>query len=393
MKHFLLTLCWFVSLGILSLHAESPDRSRPLGLDLPRSTPTSASTYNEPPRRFVAISFGAPQHQIGHAPATGFRADLPSGLTGNPQVVAATAALPNQPLLLNTELANGPCCYEEGIQVLVNEEAQQYAISFDLATQQLGDSFNQFQLWLNDASAPLLRFQPDYQVVLDQVGAIAGFGDDQRLHISLLLDIEQGQLELIINDVLLYQGEYLLDSLHSLQFLMTAEGGATPEQVNPEASAALDNILVANGSYRYTNLHADLQRSTETTKNAQELALQSRVRNNSNQIAEEVSLVHLLPPGTRVIRLTSNELDCDVIEDLVRCYTDQLSPMAQATLLLTLENTHPKEGMDISVMATSPAEDIDSSDNYASSHFAGSSSLLFLLSVLLLWWMMGQKTD
>ena len=394
MKNVLIALCWLVSLGVLSLHAESFEGSEVPAADSREADKATAAmcgreTGANPaevvePRRFAALNFGAPLHLAGQKPATGNGSIMPAGLSGNPQVVAATPVLPNQPLLLNTELANGPCCYEEGIQVLVAEESAQYVVSFDLASQQLGDSFNQFQLWLNDDSAPLLRFQPDYLVVLEGVGAIASFRDDHLLHVQVQLDLQAGQLQVAINGEPLYAGELALTHLHSLQFLLTAEGGATPEQVNPEASVALDNIVVANASYEYVNLQATLQRSADEQPDGV-IELLSIVQNVSAHTARDVILTHLLPAGTRVLAMNSEQMSCEATPDQVKCHVETLAALEQATVTLQLESAEQRQPLEVTAIATSQSDEIDNHDNRSQGRFAGNSSLLLLAALLLLW--------
>ena len=391
MKNLLIALCWLVSLGVLSLHAESfdsagktPATSHPTGNESARGREISPGPAVEP-RRFVALNFNAPLHPAGQKPVTGNGAGMPAGLSGYPQVVAATPVLPHQPLVLNTELANGPCCYEEGIQVLVAEESDQYVISFDLASQQLGRSNSQFQLWLNDGPAPLLRFQSDYLLVLDSVGAIASFRDDHLLHVQLLLDLPGRLLRVTINGETLHEGALALEYLHSLQFLMTIEGGATPDQVDPLASVAIDNIVVANAGYQYTNLHTSLQRGTHANPRQGQLETLARVQNVSGHSTKDLILTHLLPAGTRVKHMYSDTLTCEASSGQVRCHAQSLAPMEQASVTLSLESADTNQPLDITLIATSSTDEIDNHDNRASARFAGSTTLLGVAFLLLLW--------
>lgn len=394
MKNGLIALCWLVSLGILSLHAESTESTdrNPVthGNRLPESiTPclhenVCTSISEIPPARFAAITFNGPRHPAGQKPVTGGGIDMPSGLSGNPQVVAATPVLAHQPLLLNTDLANGPCCYEEGIQVLVAEASDHYVVSFDLASQRLGDSFNQFQLWMNDAQAPLLRFQSDYQVTLDGVGAIASFRDDHLLHVQVLLNVKTGWIQISINGETLYAGERALDPLYSLQFLMTIEGGATPEQVNPQATFALDNIVVANGAYRYANLQATLHRTRVSGRQGL-VEFVSRLKNVSAHAAEDVVFTHLLPAGTAIMAIDSDQLNCEALADRVICHGDTLAAMAQASVSLLLDSAPMQQPGELSVIATSRTAEIDNYDNQVKGHFGGSTSLLLVAVLLVLW--------
>lgn len=392
MKNMLIALCCLISLGVLSLHAESFEGSEKsqAAAQAPRHKPVeqcgldSAAAHAEP-ERFVAMNFNAPLHVAGQKPATGNGSIMPAGLSGNPQVVAATSVLPHQPLVLNTEPANGPCCYEEGIQVLVPEESDHYVVSFDLASQQLGRSTSQFQLWLNDGPAPLLRLQSDYLMMLDGVGAIASFHDDQLLHVQLFLNLAAEQMAVAINGETLYQGPFTLDHLHSLQFLMTIEGGATPEQVNPLASVAIDNIVVANAAYRYTNLQARLQRGALTQQQKGQMETVAHVRNVSGHIAQQVKLTHLLPEGVRVVDMQSDSLACETSGGQVRCDADALQPLEQASVTLTLALDDARSPLDISLIATSSTDEIDNYDNQSKARFAGSSTLLGIAFLLLLW--------
>lgn len=394
MKNILIALCWLVSLGVLSLHAESSHTTsgEELSARDAATLPTATSSGNaradrSPPQRFAALNFSAPLHLPGQKPATGTGSIMPAGLSGNPQVVAATPVLQHQPLILNSDLVNGPCCYEEGIQVLVREEAHHYAISFDLVTQQLADSFNQFQLWLNDDDAPLLRFQADHLLVLDGVGAIAGFREDQLLHVHIHLDLPAQQLAIAINGEELYRGERALKHLQALQFLMTIEGGATPEQVNPEARVALDNIVVGNGGYQYANLQTAVQRSRTSEGGQGRIEFVASVNNISAHGARDVVLTHLLPPGVSVAAVDSAALACEVVQNQVICRAEQLNAMARAEVNLVLTAASDLADAELTVIASSTTEEIDNRDNQVRARFGGSGSLLLLVALLALWFM------
>lgn len=388
MKNILIALCCLVSLGVISLHAESFEN--PENRQAMRKSLLGQGESSVAPRRFVALNFNAPLHRAGQKPMTGSGPQMPAGLSGNPQVVAATPVLPHQPLVLNTEIGNGPCCYEEGIQVLIPEESDQYVISFDLASQQLGRSSSQFQLWLNDGPAPLLIFRSDNLLVLDSVGAIASFKDNHLLHVQVLLDLPAGLVQIAINGESLYQGPLVLEYLHSLQFMMTIEGGATPDQVDPQASVALDNIVVANAGYRYANLHSTLQRSDRERPPAGQIETLARVHNISGHAAQDLVLTHLLPAGTQVKQMHSDTLDCEARIDQVLCQAEFLGAMEQASVYLLLEGAEAGQALDITLIATSSSDEIDNRDNQARGHFAGSSTLLGLIALLGLW--LGRRT-
>lgn len=394
MKNILIAICWLASLGVLSLHAESMHgRNGGTNLsaaDLYRQDCCAAAVLpqdSSPPRVFSALNFNAPLHHAGQRPATGDSLFMPAGLSGNPQVVAATPVLKHQPLILNSDLINGPCCYEEGIQILVHEDAQHYVISFDLASQQLEGSFNQLQLWLNDNAQPTLRFQGDQLISVDGVGAVASFHDHQLLHVQLWLDLPQQQLILRINDQLLYQGNHTLATLQSLQFVMTIEGGATPEQVNPEALVALDNIVVSNGSYRYANLQTHVQGRALENGQMGNAEFVTTVNNASAHAAHDVVLTQILPPGVSVAAIDSDTLDCETDESRVICRTTQIDAMDQLQVHLTLTVPAGKSAEGLTVIATSDTEEIDNHDNQARVPMGGSGSLLLLVALLMLWFM------
>jgi len=394
MKNILIAICWLASLGVLSLHAESINGRNgganlsAADLDQPdwgadRVLPQDTS----PPRLFSALNFNAPLHHAGQRPVTGDSPFTPAGLSGNPQVVAATPVLKHQPLILNSDLINGPCCYEEGIQILVHEDAQHYVISFDLASQQLEGSFNQLQLWLNDDAQPTLRFQGDQLISVDSAGAVASFRDHQLLHVQLWLDLPRQQLVLHINDQLLYQGHHTLATLQSLQFVMTIEGGATPEQVNPEALVALDNIVVSNGSYRYANLQTHVQGRTLDNDQMGNAEFVTTVNNVSAHAAHDVVLTQILPPGVSVAAIDSDTLDCETDESRVICRTPHIEAMNQLEVRLTLTVPADKSAEGLTVIATSNTEEIDNHDNRATIRMGGSGSLLLLVALLMLWFM------
>ena len=394
MKNVLIAICWLASLGVLSLHAESihgrhgGTNLSAADLDQPDCcTDTTLPQDSSPPRLFSALNFNAPLHNPSQRPVTGDSPFTPAGLSGNPQVVAATPVLTHQPLILNSDLINGPCCYEEGIQILVHEDAQHYVISFDLASQKLEGSFNQLQLWLNDDAQPTLRFHGDQLISVDGVGAVASFRDNQLLHVQLWLDLLQQQLVLRINDQLLYRGNHTLATLQSLQFVMTLEGGATPEQVNPEALVALDNIVVSNGSYRYANLQTHVQGRALDSGQTGNVEFVTTLHNVSAHAAHNVVLTQILPPEVSVAAIDSDTLDCETDESRVICRTTQIDALDQLQVHLTLTVPAGKSAEGLTVIATSDTEEIDNHDNQARVPMGGSGSLLLLVALLMLWFM------
>ena len=407
MKNLFIAICWLVSLGVLSLHAESfrtvsaAENINADAMDAARSAALANGIIPAPrldtqvaPKRFVGINFSAPLHLAGHKPATGNGSIMPAGLSGNPQVVAGTSVLPHQPLLLNSDLANGPCCYEEGIQVLVPEISNRYVISFDMASQHLGDSFNQFQLWLNDQSEPLLRFRADHLLLLEGVGAIASFMDDHLLHIQIDLDLSRDTLYLAINGNPIYSGDYHVESLQSLQFIMTIEGGATPDQVNPEATIALDNIVVANGAYQYVNLQTAMQRHTDTSlTDSHSVSFVTQIRNISDFGADNVVLTQLLPTGTNIDAIRSDELECESGLNSIICRTPFLDAMSEAKVYIQLSGDPQLKTLDVTSIATSDNEDIDNFDNRSKARFGGSGTILLLAALMLLWFTRAWRQD
>lgn len=393
MKNALIAICWLASLGVLSLHAEAINgrHTSPMpsatALLQPEQDDDSVAQDDSPPRLFSALTFNTPLHQTGQRPITGDSPFTPAGLSGNPQIVTATPVLQHQPLILNSDLINESCCYEEGIQILVHEDAQHYVISFDMASQQIEGSFHQLQLWLNDDTQPILRFQGDLLISVAGVGAVASFLDQQLLHVQLWLDLYRQQLILRINDQLLYQSDHPLTTLHSLQFVMAIEDGIPPEQVNPETLVAIDNIVVSNGSYRYANLQTHVQGRILDNEQMGNAKFVTTVNNISAHTAQNVVLTQILPPGVSVAAIDSDVLDCETDQSRVICRTTQIDAMAQLQVHLTLTIPAGESAEGLTVIATSDTEEIDNHDNQARVLMGGSGSLLLLVALLMLWFM------
>lgn len=340
-----------------------------------------AAAYQDSSQPFYQVNFNAPLAHGAFSPDTGGTA-WPSALAGNPQVIPAVAAL-GQPLLLNTELGNGPCCYQEEIAFEVDTQADQFVIAFDLLTARLVGSRNQFRVLLNDADEAALSFSNEGMVLWSGGGAIAGYVDHQLVHVQLTLDRTRQTLSLRINGETVHTAPTATDGLRAVRFNMASADGMTPEQIDPEPFAALDNIVISNGSYRYVNLQTSIGQSTQRDESGlMEFSVQ--VRNRSEHTAHDLVLTHLLPAGVEFVAAHSDQLTCQPVRDQVLCKLVQLGGLEQASVMLSVRSTRADQWLEFTSIAVSNDEEIDNADNQGKARLGGSAGLLMLIGVLLL---------
>ena len=341
----------------------------------------AAGVVSDAPKRWVHANFNAPLLLGEFSPVTGSLPEAPQTLSGNPRVVPAMASF-TQPLLLNTELGNGPCCYSEEVGFSVPGQASQYQVSFDLVTSQLVGSSNRFRLLFNDADEAALTFSGDGLVLWSGGGAVARFDDDRLLHVQLALDLRRQTLSLRINGETLHTASTAIQSLQNVRFNMSSEDGMTPGQIDPEPFVALDNVVIGNGADRFVNLQT-LIGSAATSGNDQ-VEFEVRVHNLSDHAAQEVALTHLLPPGVELLSARSEQMDCHPVRRHVICSLAELGGMAQASVILTVRGTDAGVGFEITSIAVSTGAEIDNSDNRSRARLGGSTGLLMLTGLMVL---------
>ena len=349
----------------------------------PSISSLAATGGAEAPERWVQANFNAPLMLSDYRPVAGSLPGAPQFLSGNPRVVPAMASF-TQPLLLNTELGNGPCCYSEEVGFRVPGQAAQYLISFDLVTVQLVGSNNRFRLLLNDADEASLTFSGDGLVLWSGGGAVTRFDDDHLLHVQLALDLNRQTLSLRINGELLHAATTSIQSLRAVRFNMSSEDGMTPEQIDPEPFVALDNLVIGNGADRFVNLQTRIGGASSSGDDQVEVEVQ--VRNLSDHAAREVALTHLLPADVELVSTHSEQMDCHPVRRHVICSMAELPGMARASVMLTLRSPHGKAGagFEVTSIAVSTGEEIDNSDNRSNARLGGSAGLLMLIGLLVL---------
>ncbi len=335
----------------------------------------------EQAQRFYQVNFNDPLNQTPHRPATGASPNLPAGVEGNPRVVPALASM-GQPLLLNTELVNGPCCYREEISFPVRGQADQYVISFDLLTARLLGSRNQFHVRLNESEEAVLTFSGDGMMLWSGGGAVARFQDDRLLHVTLTVDRRAARLILQVNGEEVHAAPTPLDNLRMVQFGMSSADGLTPEQIDPEPFAALDNIVIADGHYQYVNLQTRIGTATRQADDILEFSVQ--VRNLSDHPAHDVVLTHLLPAGAELVSARSDFWSCQPVRSHLLCTAPELAAMSQASVTLNLRMHQPGQWLDFTSIAVSGDVEVDNTDNRGKARLGGSAGWLLLGALLLL---------
>lgn len=345
------------------------------------STATPAAT--QAPHRYVQATFNAPLSDRPFRPQPGPGTHQPQAVTGNPLVTPTFAAF-TQPLLLNAELGNGPCCYQEEVAFrLTGPASPVYLIGFDLGTAGLAGSRNHLRVLLNEGAEATLTFSEDGLILWEGSQAVARYEDGSVLRVQLRLDLPARQLSLSINGERLHRADTRLSSLTAVRFAMSSADGLTPDQIDPEPFAALDNVVISNDSDRSVNLHTRItQVTTEATSGQQ--VLEVAVTNRGDHQAHALVLTHLLPKQMELVAVDSDIWHCQPGDRQILCTAPELDSQAQAAVRLTLRGQPPLPGQTFTSIVVSQDDEIDNADNRSIALAGGSPGLMLLVAGLVL---------
>ena len=143
---------------------------------------------------FYDITFSSPEHTVGHVPITGSSPTRPSQIVfGAPIVSSSLGLLQNQPLVFNTT-GNRPSFYYDQIILIVSKNAAFYYVAFDVLTQNLIGSTNQFKLLFDTPTVRNIVFRNNGTIYIQNKGehrVIGHFTENTLMHCEVYMDMIQ----------------------------------------------------------------------------------------------------------------------------------------------------------------------------------------------------------
>jgi hypothetical protein len=201
---------------------------------------------------YFNIDFSSPPHQVGSQPAYGGGPDRPtSNWFGSPQVMSSFGALTDQPLLLNTAGNAGSFYYDQFSLDLAYSQPT-YHIAFDVYTEDLVGSRNQFSMIMDFAQVSALRLYNDG--VLAAAGPLnppirSRYVDRTLMHVDVSVDVATNRAVTLVDGLLIGDGKITGNvapgDLKRVRFSMGLLSGADPQ--DNRSNVAIDNIVVTNG--------------------------------------------------------------------------------------------------------------------------------------------------
>lgn len=193
---------------------------------------------------FYDITFSSPEHTVGQAPVVGTSITTPTAIVfGEPLVSESLGALQDQPLVFNT-LGNRPSFYYDQIKLDMDYGTGFYYTSFDVVTQNLIGSSNQFTVLFDTPGVQNITFlSSGFCDLFGRAGV--PYQDGQLLHFEVFMNIAQKHTTVYVNGTKRYNGVFSPGGyLRAIRFSFgLRSSGATPDH---SSYAGLDNIYVAS---------------------------------------------------------------------------------------------------------------------------------------------------
>jgi hypothetical protein len=196
---------------------------------------------------YYDIDFSSPEHIVGLPPSVGSQPTRPSSIVfGSPTVQRSLGALNNQPLVFNTT-GNAPSFYYDQIALNVAKAQQHYFVSFDMLTQNLVSSRNDFVVLFDTPTIRNLEFNNDGSIGIfgTRSGTIGSFRDNTLMHFEIDIDMIKQNWTISMNSNILCNWAFVPDNdIESIRF---SEGLAIMNVPQDNSTyVGLDNIIVAN---------------------------------------------------------------------------------------------------------------------------------------------------
>jgi hypothetical protein len=197
---------------------------------------------------FYDITFSSPEHTVGHVPVTGSSPTRPSQIVfGAPIVSSSLGLLQNQPLVFNTT-GNRPSFYYDQIELIVGKNAAFYYVAFDVLTQNLIGSTNQFKLLFDTPTVRNIVFRNNGTIYIQRPWehrVIGHFTENTLMHCEVYMDMIQKEWTIFVNNNQIHSGLFNPDEdVRSIRFsLGLVTSGTSPDHTT---NVGLDNIIVAD---------------------------------------------------------------------------------------------------------------------------------------------------
>jgi len=201
---------------------------------------------------YFDINFSSPLHQVGSPPTFGTGPGTPTrNVFGTEQVVSGFGALADQPVVLNTA-GNSPGFFYDQFSLSLGYNQDTYHISFDVYTEGLIGSLNQFSMIMDFKSVTSFILASSGKISPAFWGGPAGnpsYLDRHQMHVDISLNPRNNRGVTLLDGVLVGDGQIIGNSnpgdLQSVRFSLGLTGfGSIPDN---RSYVALDNIVVTNG--------------------------------------------------------------------------------------------------------------------------------------------------
>lgn len=207
---------------------------------------------------YYDVDFSSPTHSLNQVPATGSGFNTPSQIVfGQPIVQQSLGSLTNQPLVFNT-LGNSPSFYYDQLEFGVGRGSSKYSLSFDLWTQDLVGSGNNFSLLFDTPVVQKISFDSNGEIRVDAghfgqcltklcySSVISGFRDEELLNVLIDIDIASSEWSVMVNDAHLFDGLFSASGGDIFSFRYSLGLQSSASSPNHLTYTGLDNIKMVD---------------------------------------------------------------------------------------------------------------------------------------------------
>lgn len=168
---------------------------------------------------------------------------------GSPQVVGPVYGNSSNSLAFNSA-GNAPSFYYDQIEYSIGSAGynfQNYSVGFDITTENLTSSANQFAVLFDTPTVRNLIFGGDGTISVQNFGGgasgiIGNFTDTNSMRVDMDFNIADNRWDIFVDNALLYSDIMDANLLDSVRFSF---GAKYADQVDYNATAFVDNITIS----------------------------------------------------------------------------------------------------------------------------------------------------